>query len=248
MVDAVSQSSILSQTKSLNDSIAAALERIKAQQAAAAPDDGIGDPAPAQKPSGNVTEYQKTIKKSSSSMQYFASDAGILVKNTSRLNVVSKLKSGDAVDFYKFRVIGNGQVRLGQTGDEGTRTQIMAPNGKVIADSNKDAGDAYTNYRKAQAGILDLSSGQYTIRMSREKGVDPKTDKNYALQLQMGDYKQDYETIAQQPAAGENPYAMSATDQTLVNSLNTSVSFMNSLNYNQSASNKLLGMMFNGVL
>ncbi|CAK0746485.1 conserved hypothetical protein [uncultured Gammaproteobacteria bacterium] len=246
MVDAVGQSSILNQVKGLNDSIAAAMERLKTQ--AVAEGDGIGEPAAAQKPTGAVTEYQKTVKKSASSMQYFASDAGVLVKNTSRLNIISKLKGGDAVDFYKFRVIGNGQARLGQTGDEGTRTQIMSYNGKVIADSNKDSKDAYTNFRKLQAGTLELSSGQYTVRVSREKGVDPKADKNYALQLQMGDYKQDYETVAKQPAAGENPYALSTVNQSLLDSLNTSVGFMNSLNYGQTGSNKLLGMMFNGKL
>lgn len=246
MVDSVGQSSILAQAQSLNDSIAAALDRLKNQPATT--DDGIGEPAAAQKPSGAVTEYQKTVKKSSSNMQYFASDAGILVKNTSRLNIISKLKGGDSVDFYKFRVIGNGQARLGQTGDDGMRYQVMSPNGKVIADSNADAKDAYTNYRKLQAGTLDLSTGQYTIRVSREKGVDPKADKNYALQLQMGDYKQDYETVAKQPAAGDNPYALSTSSQSLLDSLNTSVGFMNSLNYGQTASNKLLGMMFNGKL
>jgi hypothetical protein len=198
-------------------------------------------------PSGEVEEFQKTVKKSSGTLQYQATDIGVLVKNSSRLNVVSSLAAKDKVDFYKFRVTNTGNAALSVIGGEDVRVQVLGQNGRVVADSNKDAGEAYERFQKLAGGELEMQAGTYTMRVTREKGVKEDTKLNYALQVRMGDYKKDYDTIAKQPAAGDDPYAPSAAMQNLQGMLNDSVSFLGNYQFGQSASEKLSGSLFNGL-
>lgn len=198
-------------------------------------------------PSGDVQEFQKTNNKSASALKFFATDIGLLVKDQSRLNVISTLAEGDKADFYKFRITGRGDAYLGRIGDDGARIQLMSQNGTVIADSNKDAGSAKERFDKLAKGELQLDPGQYHLRVSRDDPKDTKTKLNYALQVRMGDYKQDFDTVAKQPKSGDDPFAPTAAVQELQSMLTTSSSFLQNLQYGQSGSDKLMGNMFNGL-
>lgn len=188
--------SIGGMAQSLQASIDAAMKRVQ-EQAKNAKDD---------QPTGKVQEYEQNVRKSSLNASAFATNIGTLVKDTSRLNVFSSLAANDPADFYKFSVTTKGEVALGRVGDADVRIQLMDKQGKIIADSNKDSGAAYDAYQNLEKGSQTLDKGDYTLRISRDKGVPAKDDKNYGVQLRMGDYSKDYDTVAKQPAKGDNPF------------------------------------------
>lgn len=200
-----------------------------------------------QGPSGTVEEFQKANAKSSSDLKFFGTDVGILVQNTSRLNVISTLAEGDNTDYYKFRVAGRGDAYLGRVGDEGVRVQLEDRLGNLVADSNKDAGDKYENYQSLQKGTFELSSGEYHLRVTRDEDVASDSNLNFALQLRMGDYKQDYDTIVKQPEPGDDPFQPSASVTELTSMLNQQASFLSTYQFGQSGTEKLMGSLFSGV-
>lgn len=207
-------SDVSSMAQSLQASIDAAVKRIQDQAAQAG--------AQSAKPAGSVKSYEQDVNKSMLNASMFATNIGSLTKDTNRLNVFSTLASGDPSDFYKFSVPTAGDATLGSVGSvgTGTRVQLMNAQGTVIADSNKDSGDAYAAYQKLQDGKLSLDKGTYTLRVAREKGVASNTDQDYGLQLQMGNYTNDYDTIAKQPAKGDDPFANAPKLQSLASILN----------------------------
>jgi|GEM_PF-1237002 len=249
MANSISSTSSASSNPQVVLAQMAALQKNIAEASAKAEEERIAreNNANLKGPTGAVQEYQKSNNKSSSNLQAFATDIGILVKNTTRLNVVSTLAANDKVDFFKFRATGTGNAALGMIGDQGLRVQLMSQNGTVIADSDKDSGEAKARYDKLREGSLELKGGQYTLRVTREKGVSDKDKLNYGVQLRMGDYKQDYDTVAKQPKAGDSPYQLPQNVQTLSGMLNDSVSFLSSYQFGQSASDKLTGAVFDGV-
>lgn len=228
MADSVS--GVNQMVSDLNKSLNAAIANVKAQQEAAA--------APS---AANVQSFEKTVRKSSSDSRSFATDIGVLSKNVSRLNVVATLAPNDPVDFYKFRVTTKGEATMGQIGDEGVQLQIMSKTGQVVADSNKNAGKAYDSFRSLQRGELTLDRGDYTLRVSRDKGESAKDPKNYAVQLSMGSYSKDYDTIAKEPRKGDTPFQMSDQQQKMLDGLNQAISNMNSIPTGQTGTQKLMG-------
>lgn len=237
--DFTTASSISSAASDLAASVQAA---IKASEAASSSSSTDG-----------VQEFQKTVRKSASTIAGKATDIGVLAKETTRLNVVSNLDAKDGVDFYKFRVVNKGEAALGNVGDEGTRIQLMTRLGAVVADSNKDAGSTYEAYEKLQQGELTLDSGDYTIRVTRDKGVDADTPLNYALQLSMGGYTKDYDTIAQQAdKSSEDTVTLSADAQGLMSMLSDAVdSTANGLftaGQSTASSSDLIGTLFDGFV
>lgn len=210
-------SSVNSMVSTLNDSVNAAVSALQKQAAAASASDS------------SATSYQKTVAKSSSTARVNATDIGILYKNGSRLNVVSKLAKGDNVDFYKFTAQNNGDnFALTNVGGDGVRIQLMNKNGTVLADSDKNSGSNYDAYQKLQKAGYSLKTGSYTIRVSRLPGSDNAGDKNYALQLTMGSYKKDYETVASQPTKTTS-YTNTGSAGTAAQMFNSSSASMNSL-------------------
>ncbi len=206
-------------------------------------------------PSGDVIEYQKSVNKSSSDLKFFSTDIGVLVKDTSRLNVVSNLAEGDKVDFLKFRATGRGDARLGVVGDEGVRVQLMSQTGMVLADSNKSAGSSHEAYNRLLEGKYELRPGEYTLRVTRDPDVtaakgegEAEGGLNYALQVRMGDYKQDYDTVAKQPAPGDDPFAPTGSVLELQNMLLTGQSFFSSYQFGQSGTEKLMGSLSGGLI
>lgn len=228
MADALS--GVNQMVSDLNKSISAAVDRLNAEKEAQA------------SAAANAQSYQKTVRKSSSDSRMFATDIGILAKNVTRLNVVGALNGGDNVDFYKFRVTTKGEATMGKIGDEGLRVQLMNKSGLVIADNSKDAGKAYESFKSLQQGSLELDRGDYTVRVTREKGVDAKETKNYALQFSMGStYSQDYDTVAKAPRKGDNPFQLSTGQQAMLDGLNSAISTMNSIPRGLSGTQKLMG-------
>lgn len=222
------QSAVSSLVSSLNSSINDAVKRIQAQQAAAA-----ANP--------DATEYSKTVRKSSSKLQVHATDIGILAKQTTRLNVASNLAAKDTVDFLKFKVTTKGEATMGMIGDDGVRVQLMSKNGIVMADNNKDAGDTYDNFKKLQSGTMTLDRGDYTLRVTRQKGTPDTEAQNYAIQLSMGSYTQDYDTVLKQASSSDNPYALSTGAQATIDALSAGMSNASSITYGETGSQKLMG-------
>ncbi|SMH31581.1 hypothetical protein [Azospirillum agricola] len=223
--DAVS--SVNSMVSSLNASIANALSAIQAQQSTTSADE--------------VQTYEKSVKKSTLTNAGAATDIGVLARNTTRLNVASTLAANDPVDFYKFKVTSKGEATLGEVGDEGVRVQLLSRLGSVLADSNAESGKDYENYQALQKGEMTLDKGDYTLRVTRDKGVSAREDKNYALQLVMGGYSQDYDTVAKQPAKGDSPFQLSTGQQSMLDGLNSAISSANSITYGQTGTEKLMG-------
>ncbi|WP_448204297.1 hypothetical protein [Azospirillum sp. sgz302134] len=213
----------------LNKSISAAVERLQAQKDAE------------KAASANAQEFRKDVRKSASNTIGAATDIGVLAKNVTRLNVVGALGANDPVDFYKFRVTTKGEVTLGQIGDEGLRVQVMSKFGTVVADSNKDAGKDYDNFKSMMQGDFTLDRGDYTLRLTREKGQSPKDAKNYAIQLSMGSFTQDYDTVAKAPRKSDTPYAPSQATQTMIDGLNSAANSAASISFGQSGTQKLMG-------
>lgn len=179
----------------LQSSIDAAVKRVQAQAQSTS------------KKTGDVEEFQQEVNKSKLNASMFSTNIGTLVKDTSRLNVLSTLAAKDPGDFYSMNVTSAGKMTIGRVGDEGVRVQVMNRQGKILADSNKDAGEAYTNYQKLEKDGLDVASGKMTLRITRDPGIAATKELNYGVQFRMGDYKQDYDTIAKQPAKDADPLA-----------------------------------------
>ena len=213
----------------LNKSVSAAVERLNAQREAQAA------------ASANVQEFRKDVRKSSVNTPGFATDIGVLAKNTTRLNVVGALGADDPVDFYKFRVPTKGEVTLGQVGDEGLRVQVMSKYGIVLADSDEKAGKQYDAYKSMMQGEFALDRGDYTLRLTREKGVSAKESKNYAIQLSMGTYSQDYDTVAKAPKKGESPFSLSTGQQAMLDGLSQAAASLGSTPKGLTGTQKLLG-------
>ncbi|MCC7427837.1 MAG: hypothetical protein IT557_13085 [Alphaproteobacteria bacterium] len=147
-----------------------------------------------------------------------ARDIGILIRNDSRLNVVSSLARGDAVDVFRFRVATAGALRLGQIGDAAVRVQILTRAGVLVAD-NAPSAEARHQARFAafrsepppdgiEPGSNRIETGEYVLRISRIEGGAGATEakpRNYAIQLGMGGYRRDFDTVERNRAPGAAP-------------------------------------------
>lgn len=223
------QSAVNSMVSSLNSSINSAVSKLQAQATAAS------------SANANVEDYQKTVRKSSNNTSMYATDIGILARATTRLTVASNLAADDTVDFLKFKVTSKGDASMGLIGDDGVRVQLMSKNGVVMADTNKDSGANYDSYLKLAQGKLTLDRGDYTLRVTRDKDVDKSEAKNYALQLQMGGYTQDYDTVLKQASKDDNPYQLSVGQQATIDAMSAGLSSLSEISYGQTGTQKLMG-------
>lgn len=233
---APSATGMLSSVSSLQRSIQAARDRVTTQSGTSS---GLAIAPP------EVQEFRKDIRKSPFNTLSAATDIGILTRNSSRLNVISALSPTDTVDFYKFKVTHGSEVTLGQAGGENLRFQVMTRLGAVVADSNEKAGTLRENFTKMQEGTFSLDRGDYVIRVSRERGTSAKESTNYALQLRMGTYSRDYDTVAREPTQADRFPQTSAASQKLQDMLNSGAANIRSLPaIGTSATSKLLGTVF----
>lgn len=175
--------------------------------------------------SSDVKSSQQDVTKSSLNVKAMATDLGSLVKDKTRLNLVSTLGKTDPVDFYKFTATSSGTMALGRVGDSGVRFQLMDKTGNVIADSADGQGTATDNYTKLKSGQLQVDKGDYTVRITRDKDVSLMEEKDYAFQLQMGKFTEDHDTVARAP---DNATASGSSYLSILNG-NTSSSRSNNL-------------------
>lgn len=194
---------ISSMSSSLQSSIDAAMKRLQTQ----VEEEKKGASTKA------AEEYEQDVRKSSYNFQAFATDIGVLVKDTSRLNVMSSLAAADPVDYYKVKFSDDGAVTLGQVGDTGVRFQLTDKSGNVFADSDEKAGPAYDAYKAMREGTFDAKAGDYIVKVSRAAGENLGVEKNYAFQFTQGEFTKDYDTIARQPStSGSGGSAVSYLD------------------------------------
>lgn len=201
-------------------------------------------------PTTEVENFRRDVRKSPFNTIASATDIGMLIKDESRLNAISALTKSDPVDFYKVRLTSDGQLGLGALGDDQVRVQLLTRNGAVIADNDEKAADqsSLDNYDKLKQGRFDIEKGIYVLRVSRKTGIDPTSVQNYAVQLTMGDYTKDYDTVAK-PANAMDRYGPTTPEatQNLFNMLNNGATALNNLGpIGQPASSKLLGALYSG--
>lgn len=226
----------------INDEITQLVDQIKRQQ------------------SIDVAEFEKQTNDVKVDNNMTARDIGTLRKNDSRLNLFSALSSGDAVDVFRFKVATTGAVKLGtliaDPTDKGLfRVQIFSKSsGQVIADQDPQSGDAFAAFQQLEAGKLELSQGDYVLRISRLGGQDPRSQNEiqYAVQLTQGIFKNDFDTIEQGFSSDQDQYGFASslgvgTDQ-LISGLSSSYSFIANLPaIGTSATNKLTGALYDAL-
>ena len=131
--------------------------------------------------------------------------------------------------------------------DPGLRVEIVTRFGGVVADSAATVGKNFDNFKALTEGNLKLPAGEYFLKVTHAKGTarDEKgkvvEDKNYAMQLSMGVYRRDYDTVAQQPQAGDGIPQQSQSQIELMTMLQTQSYTDFGLSGTQKLSNALLG-------
>jgi len=218
--------------------------------------------------SGDVQEFTKTTQDVLYDNNATGRSIGQLRLNTTRLNVISAVSAKDTADVFTFNatagvtklnLLVNDPNAADQTKDASAnlRVQIFAKGKGLVADSDKDAGDAYRNYTQLKSGNFDLASGQYSIRVTRADGVDTqdKNTYNYAIQLSQGTrYTQDYSVTEQGYTAGtDDPFGLTNNSDSplsiLSDSLADAYSNINSLPaIGTSGTSKLLGLIYTGSI
>ncbi|MFV3129447.1 hypothetical protein [Niveispirillum sp. KHB5.9] len=195
-----------------------------------------------------VQTFEKEVRKSPYATNGAATDIGTLVKDTTRLNVYSAIKKDDKGDVFKFRVQNSGEAQMGLLGDPGLRVQVMSRFGAVVADSKEGLGSTSDNYAKLQKGELKLTSGDYYVKITNDGNTPAKdskgatvSSKNYAIQLSMGVYRKDYDTVAQQPKAGDGMPQQSAASLELQSMLTAAQSYDTGLSGTAKLNNALFG-------
>lgn len=128
----------------------------------------------------------------------YARYIGNLEQGRSNLSLNSSLTQGDRQDWFRFRVTENSYLHLtsgevigdknnqgAEVAPDGTvRYRLLSPSGRVIADSDPNAGAAHDAWVKLTSDDnLKLSKGTYNLQVSRGKSaVDVK---NYIYSLTM---------------------------------------------------------------
>jgi hypothetical protein len=205
-----------------------------------------------------VQSFEKDTRDVAYDNNATARDAGRLTQNKTRLNVISSLSQGDSVDVFKFSVTTSAATKLGTLSPSGDDAAIhyqvfSKSSGKLIADSDKSAGDTYKAYQQLQNGTLNLDKGDYVLRISRSKGGDASKELQYAAQLTQGTYTQDYDLVEKAYRQGtDDPFGLSSTGSTaltnLIDGLSTSYSFINSLPaIGTDATSKLNGALYDAL-
>ena len=147
-------------------------------------------------PPKNIRGFQQESNDETGDSTLTARDIGKLIEGKTRLNVVSALTTNDKVDFFKFTATGNQKLGIAVTTDKGVRVQILDSKGRVIADSEAKFGEKYDKFQLAGAQNLDITKGNYFIKVTRDSGVvDTSVKPNYAIQVSTTKYyTEDYDT------------------------------------------------------
>ena len=125
---------------------------------------------------------------------------GNLEDGRSKVSVNSLLSVGDQADYFRFTMTADGLAKIttGEVvnGTDGTTQaakdgtvlyQLLSPSGRVIADSNPNAGAAYEAWQKFTGDAnLQLGKGSYTLRVARGKDAVASTDYVYSFTMRSG--------------------------------------------------------------
>lgn len=128
---------------------------------------------------------------------------GNLDVGRSSIGIRSDLSVGDKVDQFRFRMLNNANLSLSSvvlqpaaTGsgvktdpapDGTTRIQILGVGGRIIADSNPNAGSAFAAYQKlTSTSNIQLQKGDYTVKITRGPASRNNTDYTYLVSLRTG--------------------------------------------------------------
>lgn len=210
-------------------------------------------------PGRQVTEYRKEVNDVRNDTIATARDIGVLVKNNSRLNVITSLRDGDTVDHFRFRVHRAGEMRLGEMAvgadkeqeDSPIRVQLLDRMGRVVADSGaREGSDAKDAYDALRNGALEVDAGDYYLRVTRAEGDGAREAKgnkvDYGLQLTMGTYHNDFDTVERAAQQGQDDFQLPIMAQGVIESLSAGIGLVASLPpIGQSASDKLMGHLVN---
>lgn len=146
-----------------------------------------------------LTRYTQDL---SSDIRGLARYIGNLEQGRSKVSVNSTLSVGDRVDHFRFRVTGGSEsvrIRTGEligTAGEGkdvapngtVRYQLLSPSGRVIADSDPNAGEASEAWRDLNSDAnLRLNRGSYTLRVSRGREAVASKEYIYSFTFRSGD-------------------------------------------------------------
>ncbi len=207
-----------------------------------------------------VQSYRKDTRDVRFDNAITARDIGVLKKNDSRLNVVSALTAGDAVDCFRFKVTTEAETKFGTLTDASAsgpqvRFQIFLRGSNVLVADNgaKAAKDHKEAYDQLEEGSRKLVPGDYVVRITRdsEKALDLNKTLNYAIQLSQGSYRNDYDTVEKAARSGDNPFGLAnyrAGTGSLMSSLQSGSSFISSLpKIGTPATKKLSGIMLNAL-
>jgi hypothetical protein len=169
------------------------VNKIKNNQAAAAV---APDPYDTKTLPKNIRNFKKNSNDETNDSTLTARDVGNLTRGKTRLNIISALTKDDKVDFFKFTATEKENFGISVKTDKDVRIQILSSNGRVIADSEAKSGDKFDNFKKAGEQALQLTKGQYFIKVTRPTGASQSERPNYAIQLSSTKYfEADYDTI-----------------------------------------------------
>jgi hypothetical protein len=147
---------------------------------------------------GDISLINRPSQDVASDTRLTARYIGDLDGGFSGLEVVSSLTGGgDQQDYFRFRATRTSFVRFGAAafeqptnGDQlpaaakTVRFQIYNQTGRLVADSDPNAGTAYDQYKKLTSDQnLSLTKGNYVVRVMRDTQSKANTTYNYTLTL-----------------------------------------------------------------
>jgi hypothetical protein len=132
--------------------------------------------------------------------RFVARYIGNLEDGRSNVSVNSSLTVGDQADYFRFNMTADGLAKI-TTGEvvnsssgtteaakDGTvRYQLLSPSGRVVADSDPNAGAAFESWQKFTGDAnLQLAKGSYTLRVARGKESVNATTYIYSFTMKSG--------------------------------------------------------------
>lgn len=145
--------------------------------------------------------YQRDVSLPLNATRADAADLGTLVKNSTQLDVKSRVSRQNATHFYKFALDGN-SMKLSftnNTGTSGLRVQVMNKLGRVIADNSKYASqslqEAFSTLNSPDG--MDAKAGDYYVKVTYDTAQMRSTPQTYSLGLYSGTrFTASYQTTA----------------------------------------------------
>jgi len=130
-------------------------------------------------------------------------DAGRISENSGRVAILGQVGAGASQDSYKISLSSGGKLNLYAPNPDydanvsgskislgDAKIEVTDSAGKLIATTDTANGEAFSNWISLSTeglGGLQVSKGDYTVKVTRDKGVADATKVNYTLYAVMGD-------------------------------------------------------------